>query len=104
MAAPGCAAMLFARPLPGVASQPSGLGTSSRSRTPLRPFAMSTATTKTFRTCRRCKQQFDPAENHSGACNYHSALWTGGEISKVGVIKRRLTRDQDCYSEFIAIC
>lgn len=37
-----------------------------------------------WRTCRRCKQQFDPADNGPGSCRYHSALWTGGEISKVG--------------------
>ena len=36
-----------------------------------------------LRTCRRCKQQFLPAENHRKACRYHSATWTGGEISKV---------------------
>ncbi|KAI7839146.1 hypothetical protein COHA_007149 [Chlorella ohadii] len=35
-----------------------------------------------LRTCRRCKQQFDPATNTPGSCRYHSALWTGGEISK----------------------
>jgi hypothetical protein len=36
-----------------------------------------------MRTCRRCKQQFDPAANGPHSCRYHSALWTGGEVSKV---------------------
>ena len=35
-----------------------------------------------LRTCRRCKQQFDPSDNPPSACRYHSALWTGGELSK----------------------
>ena len=35
-----------------------------------------------LRTCRRCKQQFDPEENGPGSCRYHSALWTGGEVAK----------------------
>lgn len=35
-----------------------------------------------LRTCRRCKQQFEPATNGPSSCRYHSALWTGGEISK----------------------
>lgn len=30
-----------------------------------------------LRTCRRCKQQFDPATNGPSSCRYHSALWTG---------------------------
>jgi hypothetical protein len=36
------------------------------------------------RTCRRCKQQFDPAINGMHSCRHHSAMYTGGEISKVG--------------------
>ena len=36
------------------------------------------------RTCRRCKQQFDPATNDKHSCRHHSAMYTGGEVSKVG--------------------
>lgn len=39
-----------------------------------------------LRTCRRCKQQFDPAVNGPTSCRYHSALWTGGEISKASCV------------------
>lgn len=35
-----------------------------------------------LRTCRRCKQAFDPSTNGPHSCRYHSALWTGGEVSK----------------------
>lgn len=35
-----------------------------------------------LRTCRRCKQQFDPSTNGPASCRYHSALWTGGEVGK----------------------
>jgi hypothetical protein len=34
------------------------------------------------RTCRRCKVQFVPADNHARACVYHTALFTGGEVGK----------------------
>ena len=35
------------------------------------------------RTCRRCKQQFDPSTNGKHSCRHHSAMYTGGEVSKV---------------------
>jgi hypothetical protein len=35
-------------------------------------------------TCRRCFQRFSSAENTSRACSYHPALYTGGEVAKVG--------------------
>ncbi|CAH9077098.1 unnamed protein product [Cuscuta epithymum] len=35
----------------------------------------------TFRTCKRCKNQFDPLLNHHGACRYHTAHF-GGETKR----------------------
>lgn len=36
-------------------------------------------------TCRRCKQPFSAEDNHDGACHYHTALFSGGELSKAHV-------------------
>lgn len=35
-----------------------------------------------LRTCKNCKQQYDPAANHPSACRYHTAHF-GGEIGLV---------------------
>ena len=35
-----------------------------------------------MQTCRRCRQQFSPAENHDQACSYHPCNWSGGEKAK----------------------
>lgn len=50
---------------------------------------------RSLRTCRRCKQTFDPAENHSSACRYHPQLWTGGEVSKAIGFCRASSDPQD---------
>ncbi len=36
----------------------------------------------TLKTCRRCRQRFNPAENHDQACSYHPCNWSGGEKAK----------------------
>ena len=36
----------------------------------------------TSSTCRRCKQRFNPADNHDQACSYHPCNWSGGEKAK----------------------
>jgi hypothetical protein len=33
-----------------------------------------------LRTCKNCKQQYDPAANHPSACRFHTAHF-GGELS-----------------------
>lgn len=35
-------------------------------------------------TCRRCFQRFSSAENSAHACSFHPAMYTGGEVAKVG--------------------
>ncbi|KAJ7534113.1 hypothetical protein O6H91_13G080500 [Diphasiastrum complanatum] len=35
----------------------------------------------TWKTCRNCKQQYDPAENHVKACRFHTAHY-GGETKR----------------------
>lgn len=32
--------------------------------------------------CRRCRQHFLQTDNHTTACRYHPALYTGGEVAK----------------------
>ena len=34
-------------------------------------------------TCRRCFQRFSSASNSAGACSFHPAMYTGGEVAKV---------------------
>ena len=43
------------------------------------------------RTCRRCKQQFEPTNNGPQSCTFHSSNFTGGEISKVRCRSARAT-------------
>lgn len=45
-------------------------------------FSSSRPSSATMRTCRRCKQSFDPAENHSSACRFHPLNYSGGEVAK----------------------
>eukprot|EP00668_Euglena_longa_P029957 GGOE01037348.1.p1 GENE.GGOE01037348.1~~GGOE01037348.1.p1 ORF type:complete len:246 (+),score=33.99 GGOE01037348.1:43-738(+) len=35
-----------------------------------------------WKTCRRCKQPFDPQRNGPSACTHHPGPWTGAEASK----------------------
>jgi hypothetical protein len=35
-------------------------------------------------TCRRCKCEFLEGANARGACRFHPAIYTGGEVAKVG--------------------
>ncbi|KAK3123273.1 hypothetical protein QOZ80_8AG0627690 [Eleusine coracana subsp. coracana] len=39
------------------------------------------AASPTLRTCKNCKQQYDPAANHPSACRFHTAHF-GGETRR----------------------
>ena len=49
---------------------------------PVAMLASQQAVRKQTTTCRRCKQQFVKEDNHAQACQFHTAIFTGGEISK----------------------
>lgn len=39
-------------------------------------------------TCRRCRERFEAGANSRGACRYHPALFTGGEVAKaIGFVR-----------------
>lgn len=38
-------------------------------------------------TCKRCRQRFNPSDNTSSSCRYHPALYSGGEVAKVGQLQ-----------------
>lgn len=48
-----------------------------------------------YRTCRNCKQPFDPKENGPQACQYHPDMYTGGEIGKYLGFCRKSTDPKD---------
>ncbi|KAL4530828.1 hypothetical protein Ndes2526B_g09192 [Nannochloris sp. 'desiccata'] len=53
------------------------------------------------RTCRKCKQPFNPATNNDRACQYHSAIFTGGEISKaIGFCRASAAPEDQLISVF----
>ena len=61
--------------------QPVGASATSSSRP--RTAAASAAATAATRTCRVCHSQYVEQDNHPAACRYHSANYSGGELSKV---------------------
>ena len=62
------------------ASTTTSASSSSSSSTSSSPPPLSPSST--WRTCRHCKQRFDPSSNPATACRRHPALFTGGEVSK----------------------
>lgn len=48
-----------------------------------------------LRTCKQCKQQYDPETNHPRACKYHTAHY-GGEFSKIAY--------SSLWSSFVELC
>ncbi|CAI5930991.1 unnamed protein product [Closterium sp. NIES-64] len=50
------------------------------------------------KTCRRCREAYDPRRNHARACRYHPALFTGGEWGKAVGFTRASSRPEDQLS------
>ncbi|CAI7868037.1 unnamed protein product [Closterium sp. NIES-53] len=50
------------------------------------------------KTCRRCREAYDPRRNHARACRYHPALFTGGERGKAVGFTRASSRPEDQLS------
>jgi hypothetical protein len=36
-------------------------------------------------TCKRCRQRFDSSSNCGASCRCHPAMYSGGEVAKVGL-------------------
>lgn len=49
-----------------------------------------------MRTCRRCKRSFNPEQNTDVACQYHSSIWTGGEVRLATISKQTGDATKEC--------